>query len=174
MEFELLPALVAGFVATVVMSALVTMAKRMGMTDMPPFPLVTGTMFSGNEDRARLIGGFVHYGMMGTVVFGVAYALVFDATGSSGWVTGLVTGVAHGVLVGLVMAVMPVMHPRMERSLVTAGAGGATVDRGSGGQVRLAEPGVFGSRWGAMTPVGILMGHAVYGLVLALVYGALT
>lgn len=173
MEFELGPALVAGFVATVVMSALVTMSKRMGLTDMPPFPLVTGTMFSGVEDKARRIGGLIHYGMMGTVVFGVAYALVFDAAGSASWAAGLVTGLAHGVLVGLIMPMMPLMHPRMERSLATVGAGSGTVGHTPDGEVRLAEPGFFGSGWGAMTPFGILMGHAVYGLVVALVYDAL-
>jgi len=111
--------------------------------------------------------------MMGTVVFGVAYALMFDAAGSSSPATGLVVGLAHGVLVGLIMPVMPMMHPRMERSLVTVGAGSGTVGRTPDGEVRLAEPGFFGRGWGAMTPFGILMGHAVFGVVLALVYDGL-
>jgi hypothetical protein len=29
---------------------------------------------------------------------------------------------------------------------------------------------VLGKNWGAMTPAGLVMGHAVYGLVAALVY----
>lgn len=37
----------------------------------------------------------------------------------------------------------------------------------------LAAPGVLGSRWGGMTPVGLLMGHVAYGIVAALVYQAL-
>lgn len=173
MDFELGPALLAGFVATVVMSAMVTMSKRMGMTDMPPFSLVTGTIFSGIEDKARKIGGFIHYGMMGTVLFGIGYALVFDVAGSSSWAIGLVTGLVHGALVGSIMPMMPLMHPRMERALVAVGAGTGTVGRTPDGEVRLAEPGFFGRGWGAMTPMGILMGHAVYGIVLALVYDAL-
>lgn len=36
------------------------------------------------------------------------------------------------------------------------------------------EPGFFGSHCGAMMPLGVLMGHAVYGLGRALVYHALT
>ncbi len=51
------------------------------------------------------------------------------------------------------------------------GDGGAVAvdDRG---EVEVAAPGILGKNWGAMTPVGFIMGHAVYGLVLALVYSA--
>ncbi|MDZ7678249.1 MAG: hypothetical protein U5K29_06835 [Acidimicrobiales bacterium] len=37
-----------------------------------------------------------------------------------------------------------------------------------------AGTGLLGKNWGAMTPVGFIMGHALYGLVLALVYDAIT
>jgi len=43
----------------------------------------------------------------------------------------------------------------------------------AGGTVSLSAPGLLGSRWGAMTPVGLVMGHVVYGLVVALVYAAI-
>ena len=48
-------ALGAGFVATVVMSAMMKMASAAGMTHMPPMPLVTGAMFSGYRDTATKI-----------------------------------------------------------------------------------------------------------------------
>lgn len=102
--------------------------------------------------------------MMGTVVFGLVYAGLLSAFGSAAWWVGLVIGLAHGALVGLVfMPMMPAVHPRM----ASRPAGTSAV---SGGGVQLSHPGVLGSQWGAMTPVGLLMGHAVYGLVLALVY----
>lgn len=42
------------------------------------------------------------------------------------------------------------------------------------GKIVIAAPGFFGVRWGAMTPVGIIVGHVVYGVVMALVYATLT
>ncbi len=50
---------------------------------------------------------------------------------------------------------------------------GGTVDV-SAGTVQLAAPGMLGSKWGGMTPVGLVTGHAAYGLVVALVYQAST
>lgn len=41
------------------------------------------------------------------------------------------------------------------------------------GEVRLLAPGLFAKNYGVMTPVGLVIGHVVYGLVVALVYSAL-
>ncbi len=168
MEFSIVGALIAGLVGTLVMSMMMKMAGAAGMTDMPPMELVTGAMVSGDEQQAKRIGFVVHWLMMGTVLFGLAYAAVFSLLDSAAWVLGLGVGVAHGAAVGLVfMPMMPAMHPRMSPTAV--GASSVTVE---GGEVHLSSPGIFGKEWGAMTPVGLLMGHAVYGVVVALVYGA--
>lgn len=80
---------------------------------------------------------------------------------------------AHGLVVGVVaMPMMPKMHPRMEDDTHDL-SGGETVTEGAGG-LRVAAPGLLGSRWGGMTPLGLVMGHAVYGLVVALVYQWIT
>jgi len=172
-DFNAVGALVAGFAATIVMTAMMTMASRAGMTNMPPMPLVMGSMMSGDRRKAMAVGAMLHYIVMGTVLFGIGYALLFHAFGSSAWPVGVAIGV--GLAVGLVfMPMMPAMHPRMEAQLVGAGAPaeGAVVQE-VGGEVRLSGPGVLGKDWGGMTPAGLLMGHAVYGLVLALVYTAM-
>jgi hypothetical protein len=72
------------------------------------------------------------------------------------------------------MPMMPATHPRMDAQLVGAGgpAHGAVVQE-VGGRGASLRPRVLGKDWGGMTPVGLLMGHAVYGLVLALVYTAM-
>jgi hypothetical protein len=174
-DFNAVGALVAGFAATIVMTAMMTMASRAGMTNMPPMPLVMGSMMSGDRRKAMAVGAMLHYIVMGTVLFGIGYALLFHAFGSSTWPVGVAIGVVHGLAVGLVfMPMMPAMHPRMEAQLVGAGAPaeGAVVQE-VGGEVRLSGPGVLGKDWGGMTPAGLLMGHAVYGLVLALVYTAM-
>lgn len=167
MEFSLVGGLVAGLVGTAVMTVMMKMAGKMGMTDMPPMELVTGSMMSGDPDKAKQIGIVIHWIAMGTVGFGLGYALLFTAVDSASWLVGIGIGAAHGVVVGLVMAMMPAMHPRMGDQPVTGGS----VDV-SGGTVRLASPGLFGAGWGGMTPMGLLMGHVVYGLVVALVYQA--
>lgn len=51
-EFDLLAALAGGVVATLVMTAMMQMATRAGMTDMPPMPLVMGSMMSGDRKSA--------------------------------------------------------------------------------------------------------------------------
>jgi hypothetical protein len=165
MEFSIVGALVAGFVATAVMTAMMKLAGAAGMTQMPPMELITGAMVSGDEAMAKQLGYFLHWIMMGTIVFGLVYAAIFSAAGSASWLLGLGAGLAHGVLVGVSLAMMPAMHPRISGAPSAAGPV-STIN----GEVHLSAPGVFGAAWGGMTPVGLLIGHAVYGIVLALVY----
>lgn len=77
----------------------------------------------------------------------------------------LVAGFVATVVIAIPM--MPAVHPRM----ATAPAVG-TPETGGGTATR-SKPGFFGANWGGMTPVGPLISHLVYGLVLALVYSAL-
>lgn len=170
MTFEFLPALVAGLAGTLIMTVMMTLATGMGLTRMPPMTLVVGSMMSRDPERAGRFGVMIHYIVMGTVVFGIAYAVLFAGFGSSSALTGALIGAAHGVVFGgIVMPMLPAIHPRM-----TSAAAGEqrTVDTSSGA-VMLSAPGIFGSRWGAMTPVGLVIGHIVYGVVVALIYSAL-
>ena len=153
--FDLVPALAAGFVGTLAMTALMMAGRATGMTSMD-MPLLIGGMVSNDERKARGIGMVVHVLMMGTVVFGVTYALLFAAFDSDAALTGLLIGVVHGLIFGLlVLPMMPAIHPRMKVS-----ASGFHLDR----------PGVLGVGYGKGTALGIVMAHAVYGLVVALVY----
>lgn len=171
MEFSLLGALAAGLVATLVMSALMRMASATGMTHMPPMPLVTGAMVGGDRRTAIGAGIAIHYVLMGTVLFGLVYGAIFTVVGSASVLTGLVIGLVHAIVVGaMAMPMMPALHPRMGRAPVAVGAGAAAP---ASGEVQLSSPGVFGVHWGAMTPVGLVIGHLVYGVVAALVYQAI-
>ncbi len=171
-EFDLVAALVAGVVATVVMSAMMAMAASAGMTDMPTMPLISGAMVTGDRSAANRIGSVMHYLVMGTVAFGIAYGLLFTAFDDDSWWIGALIGLAHGLVVGLVfMPMMPMLHPRMSRGVVAGPPPGrATVATDQRGEVQITAPGVLGKNWGGMTPLGMVMGHVVYGLVLALVY----
>ncbi len=168
MTFEIVPALVAGLGATLVMAAMMTMAASAGMTRMPPMPLVMGSMMTGEPRRALRLGAMIHYLVLGTIVFGLLYAALFTWFDSTSVLTGLAIGAVHGLVVGAVgMPMMPAMHPRM-----SASSDGPAADT-STGTVVLSAPGFFGSNWGSMTPVGLIAGHVVYGLIAALIYGAL-
>jgi len=164
-DFTIWAALVAGAVATAVMTIMMKGANEAGMTEMPSFELMTGSMVSGERGKAVAAGTFIHYVMMGTVAFGVAYALIFSLIGEADWWLGAFIGIGHGLVVGLMaMPMMPSMHPRVGDRVAIAG------DRSD---VWIDAPGVMGRNWGSATPVGVLAGHAVYGLVHALVYRAL-
>ncbi|MBM4422361.1 MAG: hypothetical protein FJ030_03085 [Chloroflexi bacterium] len=68
---------------------------------------------------------------------------------------GIAFGVAHFVAAGLAMGGMPMMHAGIKAGTVQA-------------------PGVLMLNVGVMGLMGGLIGHAVYGLVVALVYGVFT
>ena len=64
------------------------------------------------------------------------------------------------------------LHPRISREAVGVARSPdhSTVAVDDRHELRLPPPGVLGEDWGGMTPIGMLMGHAAYGLVLAPVY----
>jgi hypothetical protein len=170
MHFDLVAALVAGLVATMAMTVVMGFAKSRGLTRMPSFELVTGSVISSDLEQARKAGLLIHYGVMGTLVFGIGYGAVFSMLDSATWLDGLIVGLVHGFVVGMAfLPAMPALHPRVEPAL--AGAGGVVIRARDG--VHLKPPGVLGKDWGDGTPAGVVAGHVVYGIVAALVYGLL-
>lgn len=171
MHFDMIAALVAGFVATLAMTGSMGLAGSRGLIRMPSIELVVGSVVSADEHTARQAGYVIHYGLMGTLVFGIGYGAVFAMLDSATWIDGLILGLIHGFVVGMLfMPALPALHPRMEPAL--AGAGG-TVFRSRRRGLRLAPPGVLGKDWGGMTPAGVVAGHVIYGIVAAIVYGLL-
>lgn len=170
MEFNLLIGWVAGLAGAIAMTVVMKMGSSMGMSKMPDMAVIQGAMFTDDEPTAKRIGMFTHLVMMGAAVFGTAYAALFAVFGTASWLTGLGIGVVHGLVAGAVgMPMMGSMHPRMKPAEFLGGA----MVRSDATGMRIAEPGFFGRNYGAGTPMGLIMGHAVYGLVVALVYSAL-
>ncbi len=172
MTFNLLAALVAGLAGTIAMTAMMRGATAMGMTNMPSMTLIQGTMFTDDPDKANRIGVATHVVMMGTIVFGIGYALVFSALGEASLLTGALLGLGHGIVAGLAMAMMGSMHPRMTAPTTATRAEGDVLTV-TGGETTLVEPGIFAKNYGPMTPVGLVIGHVVFGAVVALVYSAI-
>jgi uncharacterized membrane protein YagU involved in acid resistance len=99
-----------------------------------------GKMFTGNGSIAYPLGTIIHF-MMGAL-FAIVYAWLWSlGLGSASWGWGIVYGLVHGLVAAMVMPMMIRMHPRPPEM-----------------------------RMGPMTVTGILMGHLVFGLTVALVY----
>ncbi|MBW3665587.1 MAG: hypothetical protein KY469_21025, partial [Actinobacteria bacterium] len=159
---------VGGFVGAVAMTLLMKMGTSMGMSNMPPMPVIQGAMFTDDEGTARKIGMFTHLIMMGTLVFGTTYAALFASFGTASWLTGVLIGLVHAVVAGAIgFPMMGSAHPRMESPATFTHD---VTYRSEPGALRIASPGFFGVNYGSGTPMGLLMGHAVYGLAVALVY----
>lgn len=147
---NIIGAIVAGVVGTIVMSMIMLMAPKMGMPKMAIWEML-GSMFS--KDGNNVLGWAMHF-MMG-VIFAIIYAALWAfGVGSATWVNGLVFGAVHWLIAGLMMGGVPVMHAGVKAGTVKA-------------------PGLYMTADGGMMSfVGGLIGHAVYGLIVALVYGA--
>jgi hypothetical protein len=122
-------------------------APMMGMPKMDIVDLLS-TMF-GKPNKAM---GWMMHLMMG-VVFALIYAFLWSlGIGSAGWLSGLIFGAAHWLVVGLMMAMIPIMHVGIKNGDVEA-------------------PGLWmTNQGGILSFVGGMMGHMIFGLVVALVY----
>ncbi len=142
-------AIVAGIVGTLAISMVMAMAPKMGMPKMDIIGMM-GSMF--NPDGNRSLGWVMHL-MMG-IVFTIVYAVGWSALGAVSIGTGAIFGVIHWLIAGTMMGMMGVMH---------AGIKAGTVQ----------SPGILMfNNGGMMGFMGGLIGHAIFGVVVALVYAA--
>jgi hypothetical protein len=127
--------LLAGFVATVVLSALMVVKGMMGVMPELDVAAMIGMMMGVSV----AVGWVVHF-MIGTIVWGGGFALLYELIpGGSAVVKGIVFGVAAWL--GMMIIVMP-----------------------------MAGAGLFGMNLGIMAPVMTLVLHVVFGAVLGAVY----
>jgi hypothetical protein len=147
-----LGAIVWGVVATVVFTLFGTMGKAMGMTKMDLLDLLGSAVTTPGSAASRRIGAIVHH--TNGAILAVAWAFGAALIGvPADWATGLAWGVILWVLALLMMTTIGSVHPAIRRGTQE-------------------DPGPAALNLGAMTPVGSLMGHLVYGLVLGLAYQA--
>jgi len=144
---NLLSAVISGILGTLAISMVMAVAPKMGMPKMDIVDMLS-TMFGKPN---RVLGWMMHL-MMG-VVFALVYVFLWSiGIGSAGWLSGLIFGAGHWMIVGLMMGLIPIMHVGIKSGDVEA-------------------PGLWMTNQGGMLSfVGGLMGHMVFGLVVALVY----
>lgn len=144
-----------GVAATVLLTGVMIGAQLAGWSRMD-LPLMLGTMFVADPDRARLAGFVVHVGM--GQVFALFYASAFALLGTATWWLGGLFGLFHGLAaLTVLIRVVAGIHPRMasDRAGPEVGA-------------MLEPPGPLGLHYGRQTPVFALVAHVAYGMTLGL------
>lgn len=154
-NYDIPAAVLAGLLGGMAFLIVVYMGLGVGMTRMN-FLYILGTMMAPQApERAAYTIGFAAH-MMASAGFGIAHTGLLHAIGVSsvgeaaGW--DLLIGAVHGMVI---LAVMPMMLNTMH----------VLVRRG-----QIAHPGVALVGFGAMTPMGSLMAHVAFGLVVGAVY----
>jgi hypothetical protein len=147
-----LGAIVWGVVATIAFSIFSVMGTAMGMTRMDIFDLLGSWVAAPRTSASRLLGVLMHHsnGALLAVAWAYGAALV---NVSATWWSGLLWGVLLTLLTYVMMSTIGAVHPAIRR-----------------GEVE--DPGPLMLNLGRMTPLGSLMGHLVYGLILGAAYDA--
>jgi hypothetical protein len=141
---HILKSMIAGFVATIVLSVLMILKMKMGlMPELNAIKMMT-TMAHGmlGTPAVPLVGWVMHF-MIGTVLWGIAFTSINALLPSSGYIT---KGLYFGVLAWVLMMVMV---------------------------MPMAGAGFFGLSLGMLAPVMTLMLHLVYGAILGAIYAKL-
>jgi hypothetical protein len=149
-------ALVAGFVATLVLTTMMRGAGELGITRMD-LPFLLGTVMTENRRKAKAIGYAFHF-LLG-IAFALLYVVFFEAIGRSSWWIGALLGVVHAgfTLVVLVNILLPVVHPRMGTPETAAD------------EVALIEPpGFLMLNYGRNSALVAVAAHVAYGAIIGL------
>lgn len=146
-------ALAGGLIGTVVLTTSLRLTQELGLTRMD-IPLLLGTMFSSNRDRASVIGYAIHF--LNGLLFSIGYAAVFWAVGHAGWLFGATLGVVHAGFAGsaLVNLLLPAVHPRMGSRWTDAEE-----------TPMLEQPGFMLRNYGRHTMIFTVLSHVVYGAI---------
>jgi hypothetical protein len=142
-----------GFVATIFLTGIMAASQLLGLSRMD-LPLILGTMFVEDPDRARVLGFFIH--LVNGQVFALLYAGAFALIGRATWWLGALFGLAHGLAaLTIVIPLLPGVHPRM-------------ASERSGPELRtvLEPPGPFALNYGRETVAFTLAAHVAYGALL--------
>lgn len=158
MHLHLDSILLWGFVATLVLTTILSASQHLRQTRMS-MPLVLGTLVSGDLDRAERYGFALHF--LSGWLFSLVYGLVFESLGRATWWIGAALGLVHGLFIlAVLLPTLPSLHPRM-----------ASEHRQPEPTALLEPPGFMGLHYGVRTPLVTLSAHIIYGAILGGFYG---
>ena len=147
----------SGFIATLVLSALLATSQGIGLTRMN-VPYLLGTIITADRERARLYGLVTH--ILNGWAFAILYVLVFEDVHMVTWWLGMLIGLGHALFVlTVIMMMLPTIHPRM-----------ATERHGPTALRQLEPPGFMALNYGYQTPLSVFLSHAVFGAILGSLY----
>jgi hypothetical protein len=150
-------AILWGFVATIVLTTLLSGSRSLGFTRMD-IPFMLGTMFTENRDRAVLYGFLLH--MLNGWFFAVIYIAALQRAGLVNIWFGAMAGGVHALfLLTAGMSILPAVHPRM-----------ATEHSGPTPTRVLEPPGFLALNYGRRTPLASIFAHLVFGAILGYFY----
>ncbi|ABZ78096.1 conserved hypothetical protein [Shewanella halifaxensis HAW-EB4] len=136
--------MIAGFVATIVLSLLMLMKQAMGlMPELNPIMMLSNMAHMKMGLPESMVVGWMAHFMIGTFVWGLTFSLLFKVLPGS---CAISKGVAFSVLAWFLMMILP---------------------------MPMSGAGLFGVNLGMMAPVMALGMHLVWGVVLGYVYGRL-
>jgi uncharacterized membrane protein YagU involved in acid resistance len=144
-----------GLIATAALTAAMIGAQLAGLTRLD-FPLVLGTIFTEDPDKARIAGFFLHL-VIGQG-FALGYAATFALVHHASWWLGALLGLLHvAVALTILLPLVPGVNPRM-----------ASERAGPSSTAVLEPPGLLGLNYGIQTPAVAIVAHLIYGIVLGL------
>ena len=146
-----------GFVATLVLTALMSGSQGLRLTRMN-IPYMLGTMVTPDRDRAKLLGFGLH--LVVGWLFSLLYIAAFQSLGRATWWLGAMIGFMHATFVLTAgMGIMPGLHPRM-----------ASEQQGPTARRQLEPPGFLALHYGFRTPLSVVVAHLVFGAILGAFY----
>jgi len=158
LAMEILRLLAWGLAATAVLASISFASQNLGWSRLN-FPMLLGTMFTGERASANVLG-FLLYMLLGWVI-AFFYYLLFALLGDSGPLIGCLFGLVHGLLqLTVLLPLLPYIHPRVASEF----------DDPSSTR-RLEPPGFLALHYGYRTPIVLLAGYAAYGAVLGYGFG---
>jgi hypothetical protein len=141
-------AFVAGMIGWAVMVGLTILLRAVGATELN-LNMIIGSLFTGQVSAGTWILGFVA-GLIISGLIALIYAWAFEGMRKSNWRLGVIGGAIHAVIGGIVFGVLPSFHPAMP-NLIT-------------------PTGFFAANYGAVTAVGFVVLHLVYGAIVGGMY----
>lgn len=144
-----------GFIASLALTLIIFAGEGLGVSRIS-LTYMLGTAFTGDRDRANVIGFTLHFAF--GVVLALLYRFLLAGLGGPTLWTGAAVGLGHGLVVLVVLLPMlPYVHPRM-----------ATPHHGPESIRGLEPPGFLALHYGRATPAVTILAHLAYGVVLGL------
>jgi hypothetical protein len=141
-------AFAAGMIGWAVMVGLTILLRAIEATELN-LSMIVGSLFTGQVSSGTWVLGFIA-GLIISGLIALIYAAVFEGLRRSSWRLGLIGGAIHAAVGGVFFAAMSAFHPAMPELI--------------------PPPGPYAINYGAITTVGFLALHLLFGAIVGGMY----